>query len=315
MAALLLAALLTWFVWSHTDGTRLLAAFVKIDWAYYAAAVAALFGYQILRTLRTRRLLDPQPGFFKLFDTLCILSVINAYLPAGVGDIGIVYLLRRRHGIGVHVGAAALVIAAIADLAVFFVLFVVLLASMAHMIPKQVYPVITGVGGALVVAIGSIILLGCVAGWDRTAALSQQDSLLGRAIRLSLSFVEALQLVRSPRVLLPVLGLSAAMWIFHYLQWLFILRAVGLTLSPASVLWIYVLFFVATFLPVRGLAAMGPRIAIWFFALQLVSVQETQAATAAFSVDILLQTLSLWAGAVPLLALLCSLVVKRGGSA
>jgi len=243
------------------------------------------------------------------------LSVINAYLPAGVGDIGIVYLLRRRHGIGVHVGAAALVIAAIADLAVFFVLFVVLLASMAHMIPKQVYPVITGVGGALVVAIGSIILLGCVAGWDRTAALSQQDSLLGRAIRLSLSFVEALQLVRSPRVLLPVLGLSAAMWIFHYLQWLFILRAVGLTLSPASVLWIYVLFFVATFLPVRGLAAMGPRIAIWFFALQLVSVQETQAATAAFSVDILLQTLSLWAGAVPLLALLCSLVVKRGGSA
>jgi uncharacterized protein (TIRG00374 family) len=304
LGALVLAALLVWFVWRHTDGERLLAAFAEIAWPYYAAAVAALFGYQVFRTLRTRRLVDPQLGFFKLFDTICALCVINTYLPAGVGDIGIVYLLHRRHGIGVHLGAATLVIAAIADLAVFFVLFVVLIALMADVIPEQVYLAIAAVGGALLVAIALIVMLRRIAGWEGTAAMSRRSGVLGWTVRLALSFVEALQLVRSPRVLLPVLGLSAVMWIFHYLQWLLILRAVGLMLSPVSVLWVYVLFFLASFLPVRGLAAMGPRIAIWFFSLQLVGVPETQAATAALSADILLQTLALWAGAVPLLAAL-----------
>ena len=107
--------------------------------------------------------------------------------------------------------------------------------------------------------------------------------------------------VRSARDLAQLLLFSAAMWVFHFLQWFFLLQAVRLSLSPLEVLWVYVLFFPVSFLPLRGVAAMGPRIATWFFALQLVGVDQTRAATAAFAVDILLQTLSLWIGALPVI--------------
>src|SRR5262249_35805229 len=70
LGALVFAALLAWFVWRHTDGEQLLAAFAEIAWPYYAAAVGALFGYQIFRTLRTRRLLNPRLSFLKLLDTM-----------------------------------------------------------------------------------------------------------------------------------------------------------------------------------------------------------------------------------------------------
>ena len=242
---------------------------------YYAAAVAALFAYQILRTLRTRRLLDAPLSFSKLFDTVCILSLINSYFLAGLGDIGMVYLLNRRHGVALHIGAATFIMAGIADLAVFMALFLVVIVIMAELIPGGVYLVIAGVGGALIVGIGAILLLGRILNWETLATLSRRTGAIAWTARFALSFAEALQALRTPRVLLPVLGQSTLMWGFHYLQWLFILRAIGLTLSPIEVLWIYLLAFAASFLPVRGLAAMGPRIAVWFFSLRLMGVRRS----------------------------------------
>jgi uncharacterized protein (TIRG00374 family) len=298
------AALLIWLVWRHTDSSRLVAAFQEIDWCYYAAAVVGLFGYQIFRALRTQRLIDAHLGFSRLLETVCLLSAVNTFLPAGVGDLGMVYLLRRRHGVEIHLGAATFVMATIADITVFFVLFAVLAIVAAKTIPPHLYAINVGLGAALIIAIVSIAVMGLAATSENLMALSRRSGVLGSVVRFSLSFVKAVQLIRSPRILVPTLVLSAVMWVIHYLIWLFILRALGLDLSAVSVLWVYLLFFVSTFLPVRGVAAMGPRIAIWFFVLQVVGIEESRAATAALSTDILLQTLSLWAGAVPLVGVL-----------
>lgn len=304
VGALVFAALLVWLVWRQTDAEKLAGVFSRIDWAYYAAAVAVLFVYQIFRTLRTWWLVGQELSFPRLFSTMCTLSLINSYVLAGLGDVGIVYLLRRQHGVTIHLGAATLVMAMIADLAVFCFLFVGLIAVMAHTIPDGVYVVIAGLFALLIVSIGAIVVLGRVTGWEATSAWSARDGILGRLTRFAISLVDALQLVRSPRVFLPVVGLSALMWVFHFLQWLFLLWAIGLPLSVTSVLWIYILAFATTFLPIRGVAAMGPRIAVWFFSLQLVGVGESEAGAAALAVDILLQTLTLWLGIVPLAAML-----------
>src|SRR5579871_6263740 len=85
------AVLLVWFVWAHTDVQRLRAAFAHIAWPYYGVAVAALFGYQVFRAIRTRILVNPNLGFPGLFLTICVHCVINAYFPAGIGEFSLVY--------------------------------------------------------------------------------------------------------------------------------------------------------------------------------------------------------------------------------
>lgn len=299
-AILFTGALLAWFVWTHTDAQKLLAAFREIAWPDYAAAIAALVVYQIFRTLRTRLLVDPGLPFSGLFLTLCVQCLINAYFPAGFGELSIVYLLRRRHDVGVHLGTAAVVVARIADLTVFLLLFFVIIGLMARQIPPDVYLAMLSVAAVLLVTVFGLYLLRKFVGLY-VAKWAGRAGAIGWLGRHSLIFVDALMQVRSVREFAWLLLFSAAMWVFHFLQWFFLLQAVGLALSPLEVLWIYVLFFPISFLPLRGVAAMGPRIATWFFALQLVGVDQTRAATAAFAVDILLQTLSLWIGALPLL--------------
>lgn len=301
IAAILFAgALLAWFVWTHTDAQKLLAAFAEVSWPHYVAAIAALVVYQIFRTLRTRLLVDPGLGFFGLFLTLCVQCLVNAYFPAGLGELSIVYLLRRRHDVGLHLGTAAVVVARIADLTVFLLLFFVIIGLMARQIPAEVYIAMLSVAAVLLVTVVGLFLLRKLVGLY-LAKWAGRAGAIGWLGRHSLIFVEALMQVRSARDLAQLLLFSAAMWVFHFLQWFFLLQAVQLSLSPLEVLWVYVLFFPVSFLPLRGVAAMGPRIATWFFALQLVGVDQTRAATAAFAVDILLQTLSLWIGALPVI--------------
>jgi uncharacterized protein (TIRG00374 family) len=299
-SVLAVAALLAWFVWAHTDAQKLLAAFTEIMWLWYAAAILALFGYQFFRTLRTRFLLDPSVGFFELFLTLCVQCVINAYFPGGLGELSTIYLLRRRHAVGLHLGTAAVVLFRIADLTIFLLLFVVFIALMARNIPSEIYLAMLSVAAILLISLAAIFFLRRMAGLY-FSKWAEQTGILAWLARHGLIFVVALEQIHSSRNFARLLAVSAIMWFFLYLQWVFLLQAVGLTLSPLDVVWVYLLFLPLSFLPLRGVAAMGPRIATWFFALQLVGVDQPHAATAAFTVDILLQTLSLWAGAVPLL--------------
>jgi len=298
--ALAVAVLLAWFVWAHTDAPNLLAAFTKIAWSQYFAAIAALFVYQIFRTLRTRVLIDPGIGFFELFLTICVQCVINAYFPAGLGELSTIYLLRRWHDVGLHLGAAAVVQSRIADLTVFLLLFVIVIGLMSRTIPLDIYLAMLSVAAVLLVSLAGIFVLRHLG--DRYfVKWTQRSGAIGWLARHSIIFVDALARLRSARDFARVLIPSALMWAFHYLQWFFLLQAVGLALSPLEVLWVYVLFFPISFLPLRGVAAMGPRIATWFFALQFVGIDQPRAATAAIAVDILLQSLSLWIGLLPLL--------------
>ena len=300
-SVLVVAASLAWFVWAHTDAQKLIAVFSHIAWPYYAAAIAALAVYQIFRTLRTRLLVDRGLGFFDLFLTLSLQCVVNAYFPAGLGELSTIYLLRRRHDVSVHLGTAALVLSRIADLVVFLVFFFLIIGLMARQVPPEVYLAMVSVAAVLLAATIALFVLQQIAG-RYFSRWSEYGGAFGWLAHHGLIFVQAFAQLHRARDFLRLLALSGAMWLFHFLQWLFLLRAVGLALSPLEVLWVYVLFFPVSFLPLRGLAAMGPRIATWFFALQLVGVNETQAATAAFAVDILLQTLSTWIGVPPLLA-------------
>jgi uncharacterized protein (TIRG00374 family) len=298
--ALAVAVLLAGFVWAHTDAPRLLAAFSKIAWSQYFAAIAATFVYQIFLALRTRVLIDPGIGFFKLFLTICVQCVITTYFPAGLGELSTIYLLRRWHDIGLHLGAAAVVLSRIADLTVFLLLFAIVVGLMARTIPLDVYFAMLSVAAVLLISLAGIFVLRHLG--DRYfVKWTQRSGTIGWLARHSIIFGDALARLRSPRDVARVLIPSALMWVFHYLLWFFLLQAIGLALTPLEVLWVYVLFFPISFLPLRGVAAMGPRIATWFFALQFVGIDETRAATSAFAVDILLQSLALPIGLLPLI--------------
>jgi uncharacterized protein (TIRG00374 family) len=297
------AALLAWFVWTHTDVGELRVTFLKISWPYYAAGVGALFVYQAIRALRIRPLINRAIRFPRLFLTMCLHCIINTFVPGVAGELSLVYLLLRRHKAGLHLTTAAMVLTRVADVAVFLFVFLILIAFMAQSIPKEIYLVMLGIGAVLLVPVAALFLFGQMAERHFTLFAARQG-MWAWAARNGLVFIEALQQIRNPRILMPLFAQSAGMWIVSYLQWLFLLKAAGLALSPAAVLWIFVLFFPYSFLPFKGVAAIGPALATWFYALQFVGLPERESASVAFALEILFQSATLWVGALPLLAIL-----------
>ena len=298
-----IAALLAWFVWAHTDIGELRVTFLKISWPYYAAGVSALFVYQGFRALRIRPLINRGLALPQLFLTMCLHCIINTFVPGVAGELSIVYLLFRRHKVSLNLATAATVLTRITDVAVFLFVFFVLNTLMAQNIPREIHLLMLGIGAVLLVPIAALSVLGHMA--ERHFALfAARQGIWAGAARNCVVFIGALQQIRNPRILVPLFAQSVGMWIVSYLQWFFLLKAAGLELSPSAVLWIVVLFFPYSLLPLKGVAAIGPALATWFYALQFAGLPERESASVAFALEILFQSATLWVGAVPLLVFL-----------
>ena len=166
------AVLLAWVVWVHTSAHRLHEAFASVLWIYYAAGVAAFFAYQAIRTFRTRLLVNRALAFFKLFVTICTQCLITTFLPSGMGDVSLVYLLRRRHRVDVYLGAATAVTARLADLFVSvvtlfisIVTFIVLSGPTAPLVPKVIYLALVGTTFVLVSTVLGVVFLARATRW------------------------------------------------------------------------------------------------------------------------------------------------------
>lgn len=267
---------------SYLDWRQLDRALRHLSWAWAAGMVAALLAFQAFRTLRTALLIGGGRRW-PLFNTLCLQSSLNLLLPYGLGDLALIYLIKKRHQVTGHHSTTIVVFGRYLDVVLLCLCYLMALAFEWRHWPWEVVAVIGVLGGGLVaVSLTSLVLLR----WSAQGRFSR--SRLGALVLRHWGlFRDALRIMLARRTLVPAVLWSAAMWACMYIFFFASVRAMGTALAPASVLLLFVLLDLMYFLPVRGVANLGSHEAGWFFALRILQVDATSAAVLSFGTHIL----------------------------
>lgn len=284
----IIAAISVWYVGVKLNWEQLYDTLAHVNLISYILALASFISYQWFRTIRTKILIGESISSARLMHTICLHCFVNNIMPVGIGEFALVYLLRRLNGVNVTSGSATLITSRIVDLTVFIGLFAILIGAFPYDVPSGVTNVMVWVGVSLVSVIMALALA------ERMVRLFFRDQTRWAAILRQ--FFHQMHLPRRKSVAFALLIWSSLMWFSHYLAWVFAVKSVGLSLSMGSILWIYLMFFPLVLLPARGIMAMGPRIAAWFYCLQLVGVAAGVAAPASVSIDILMLSMALIVG-------------------
>jgi uncharacterized protein (TIRG00374 family) len=260
---------------------------VRLEWV--AGAVGAMLIYQFFRAARMRVLIDRTTHWIPLYATMCIQMTLAKLLPMWLGEIAMIWLLRKFHNVQIHIGTAGILLARFVDLALFSI---TLLAVIALSVAGERLEIIW-------IALALLTLVGVAAGgWaiaehfqPRIGRYAGQAG--GRKIfkQLADHFVRLLEAIRAAaekRNLLPLIFYSTSMWVAMWIAFLCYVRALGSQLDTLEVLFLYVLVFPMDLLPVRGVANLGTHEAIWFLALTAIGMPGTNAATLAVGSHILI---------------------------
>lgn len=288
IVSIIIATLSIWYVGIKLNWSELYRTLEHVNLISYCFALASFISYQWFRAIRTKILIGQSINSLKLLHTIFLHCFVNNFMPVGIGEFALVYLLRRINGVKMTSGGATLITSRIVDLTLFIGLFAILIGFFPYDVPSSVTKVMIWVAVSLVSVILVLVLAERIVkiffhGETRWALILRQ-------------FFDQLRLPRRKSVAVGLLIWSSLMWFSHYLAWVFAVKSVGLTLSMGNILWIYLMFFPLVLLPARGIMAIGPRIAAWFYCLQLVGIEAGVAAPASVSIDILMLSMALVVG-------------------
>lgn len=270
--SVIVAAVVVYLLWDRTDQESIRSLAESASPVWFATGIACFFLYQLFRAWRLRLLFDGTPGLGSLTVTMMVQAFANNMLPSGLGEAVQVWLLKRRHGIALLRGTGVLIVARLSDLFVFVALFAGLQAFSSD-IPREVSLVMLVLVALLGIAVLGLIALGRI---GRTA-------FDGRWQEKTEMLLSALRACRDIGLFVPMLGLTAVMWLLMYGVFMAILQTLNSDLSLLQVLWIYILFFPVNFLPIKGIASTGTHHLAWYVTLQLVGLDEQSAAAYAFA--------------------------------
>jgi glycosyltransferase 2 family protein len=209
-------------------------------------AVAVFFGGVWLRSLRWRVLLRPAlrtermtvPHSSRLFEVLVVGFTVNNVLPARLGELARAYMLWHRERIEPGVTIATIILERVLD-----GLTLLVFAGLAALVVP--FPTELQRAAWATAALFLIATVGLVAFLARPAPfvalgirvfrlLPERFALLGE--RLVLAFVDGLAVLRDPRSLVTVLGLSLSAWLAEATMYFVIMLGFPFPARPEAAL-------------------------------------------------------------------------------
>lgn len=275
--------------------------------ALFATGIAA-------RTTRFWILLRRVVPFGTVLRITLVRNLLVDLLPARLGELSYVYLVRTKGGRSVEEGVATVAVAFLLDLVALapLVLAAVLVVGAGALVPVRVAwtaaAVLAGGGLAAVWLAGPIARR--LARWLDAAASPTWRS--AAAVRLR-SLARSFDLAKSQRVLLPALLLSIVVRIAkygsHYCLVLSLLMPLGYSMAELGVLRILlgsVAAEVAAALPVHGLAGFGTYEAAWTLALERLGYPREHAVISGLVAHVITQGIEYVLGGLALVLLFLS---------
>lgn len=269
---------------------------------------AAFLAMTLARMLRYRVLLQTPVDFGTLGLVTLVRGMLGDLLPARLGTLSYVYLVRSRAGVDLDDAFASFLLALVLDMVAIAPLLLLALAVVG-----------AGAGGASLAVASALLLLVAVVATALLApglrlAGGWLHGLRGRPEPLSAGLVataERVDAVRRRGALWPALGLSIVVRLAKFgAHWLF-LQAV---LVPLGVPWGTLGFFegflgvaaaeMSAMLPISGLAAIGTWEAAWTLAFTRLGLDAEVAVISGFATHVLSQLHDYGLGVAALIVLM-----------
>ncbi len=225
------------------------------------ASICTVFGF-CLRAYRWSFILRPakRVPFTRLFPVMMVGFAANNLLPARIGEFVRAFLTGSREGVSRSTALATIVVERVCDgLTLLALMTVTLMLFPVPMADATLQAVV--VVASTVFGVATIVLLGLILfptqmlvpirfGTCRLPARFAQ-----RADALVDSFLDGLQMLREPRALLGLAGMSIGIWALEAATFGFVLLAFPLNLTPGE--WLAASAFLLVFV---NLGIMVPSV-------------------------------------------------------
>ena len=283
LISLILAVMLGWMVWQFTSLDGLLLLLLNISYLYLVLAFIVFLIFQYLRAQRMCVVLGNGSALSKMVLTICSQSVANGFLPAGLGEIALVYLLKQSHDVKYRTGAIVVLAVRLMDVLIFVAGVSLLLIAARDNVPGAVITVMFLVTAACVLL---IIILIAITAISRIPV--RRNIYLNNILQFVKSLEDAVRLVINNALGISVFVYTLLMWICMYIYFLFIVAALQAPVSALQVFWVYILVFPVNLLPIKGVANIGTHEAAWFLSLILLGFEDSLSASIAFGSHVLM---------------------------
>lgn len=241
-----------------------------------------------LRAVRFRILLPDDQPKQRLFSIVLVHYTALNIIPARLGELSYVYLLKKVNGISTGHSVSSLLLARVCDQVAISLLY--FSSSLFVEFPSQwLKTVHLAVAGIL----GSILLMFIAIGlykercmhWLHTLSVSFRWQHVKRVQRIFSTLediAEALTAAQIRRHAVPVLGLSLLIWLGIFTVNYTLLRAFGVSLSYIEVLLSSTFIILLGLLPIHVTSGVGLHETTWVVIALALGVPRNIAITAAF---------------------------------
>ncbi len=254
-----LLALMFW--WTGFNFRSLWDAAKGVNPWYLLASVVINLGIYIIRALRWRYLMDPVKKRVKLshlYSATMIGFMANNLLPARLGEIVRAYVIGRRESVPKSSAFATIVVERVFDSISVFVMLLVVLALMPQSLSGghlaetiRRTRTVSLIGGIVLVAFLAVLMSRRESLMNISGAVLRRVSskLAEKATGLIDKFVHGLSVIKRPRLLVPIILLSAIHWGILWMPVYIIFKGYGLNLGVWASAFTFVVIAFAVALP------------------------------------------------------------------
>jgi len=280
--AALITILLVGILISQVNIEKIAKILSGVNPAYLAIGLILYALAYLLRTTRFYVLLNKEIGLRDLFAVVCLHNLANNLLPARIGELSFVYLLKKYHNRNIGEGIANLILARLFDGIAVSLLFLV--STLFVTLPE-----FTVVGVISTFLLFTILFVVILLKEDTInllkTCLRKVASRNTKSIRYILTKVEetldAFEKARFDNLPLTF-ALSVCIWLTLYSVVFVLLLAMGSDLGFFDVVFASTFALLTTILPIQGIAGFGTIEGGWIVGFMLIGLTKELAISTGF---------------------------------
>jgi len=290
-------------LWRQLEPGALGALLGSVSPSWLVTGTGCFLALHVVRALRFRALLPGQAlSAGELLPLALAVTLLGNTLPARGGEVSFVVLTRAGHGVPAAASTAAIAVARVLDLIAVAAWFVPLaLLALPRLPAAAAWPRVVETRGVVALVTAGVLLLAATAaaaaaqGRRAAAAMGRlaerrgwsRRRWVGRVVAFVADTAEALERLRTRRLLGTALGLTGAAWLLTF-AWLYAyFRSLGQE-APFGLFVVGVTFAVLSkALPLPSLGGHGPSEAGWALGFTLLGWPPATAIATGLAVSVL----------------------------
>ena len=272
------------YLLTQIDVREVFRAMYNFPLAYLLGGFVLFLAGHFLRAYRFRVLLRGDIPVGSLFSIIAIQTAAAGLMPLRSGELSLVFLLTREHEVDWSVGAALLVLAKALDFLVVVALFFVSLSAIPS-VPPQVRSVMPWFDGLFVLTAFSLVILGRSRDiYARLPKFMREGRFAGGKLMTNVKNIfRAAEVIRSVRVLVLSLVISAVMWSLLYASSFAIVLGLGLKLNFFQLIFLITAMSLFANLPIHSPGGFGTMESFWTLIMVSMGVPRDIAISTGFA--------------------------------